>query len=151
VTTGEVTKVLECDPYSDKYLVGFREHTSLSPDGKYIVFVLAEYAIHNRETKTPTFSDRRDVVYCYNIETRTMKEVQSARADVDGIAFYRCGFDWRALWSPDSRKFAFTQGRVIKEDPAEPFSPGICFNEDGTVARVPQGYAEPSICICDVE
>ena len=112
VSSGELIRIIEEDPASDQIIRGYREKVVRSPDGKRIAFTLQQYTVKRGKDGTKMYEDLRDVLYYYDIPTRTLHEVAKYRPLEDGIIVYRKGCSWNPDWSGDNSRLLITRGRV---------------------------------------
>ncbi len=149
--TSEVVNVLESDPHSDQHLIGFRNKMSICANGKRIAFTVGQYTVDDRRARVPGYTDRRDILYYYDIPTRSLHEVWRSSPEEDGILLFNPGFHWMPLWSPDGARILCTKGvstdqsswlRVPKE--------GRIVDALGSVWDVLEPPAEPTMCFVEI-
>jgi RNA polymerase sigma-70 factor (ECF subfamily) len=149
--SGEVTTILESVPDAGRYLIGFREKTSPSPDGKAVAVLVAEFSLA-AASGGHAFTERCDRLCCYEIATGTLHELERTYPERDRVVMHTAGYSWRPTWSPDSQRILFTRGQVTapgRWDASMPPEQRLWFGM-GTAGDMWQGPVEPRLCIAKI-
>lgn len=151
--TGVVTTILENDPYSSKFIIGFRNKISICPNGKRIAFTVGEFVVDNRNKHTPVYSNRQDVLCFYDIPTKRLHVVDRTQPEEDGTLLFHCGYNWMPLWSPDGKRLLCTKGKVKDmNDWRKPIGEeGRLVGGLGSVWDVLHPASEDNLCFYEVD
>ncbi len=150
--SGELISVLQSDPESERYITGFRDKITCSANGKRLAFTTAEYTVSDRDSETPSFTNRSDVLYYYDIASRSLHEALRTYPERDGIELFTGGYFWVPALSPDGRKMLFTRATVIDPDPWNRPDPegGRLLAAVESVFDTKQAKATPQMCIFEI-
>lgn len=150
--SGEVTIVMENDLQSGVRTIGFRDKTSISPDGQRILFCVAYFDVDRSADGKLAYRNRQDVLYWYDIPCRQLHEIVHACPDKGDPVLYTGGYNWQPLWSPDGNRVLFTRGTVQGPPDARDRMPraGRIEFADGGSWDLSQPHAEPNLCVYEI-
>jgi RNA polymerase sigma-70 factor (ECF subfamily) len=149
--TGEIIRVLESDPESDEYLIGFRTKISLCPNGHRVAFTVGSFKLQGPKAAVPVYKDRQDILYYFDIPSRKLHELQRTNPEQDGEMIFTGGYSWAPLWSPDGEKLLFTKANVIDKNAWKREAPGgrIVYKW-ASIFDALQPEGEQHLCMMDI-
>jgi Tol biopolymer transport system component len=150
--SGEVISVMENDLRSDVRAIGFRNKTSISPDGQRILFCVACFDVEKSADGKPAYRNRRDILCWYDIPGRCLHEIMSTHPDEGDSLLYTGGYNWQPIWSPDGNRVLFTRGTPVEAPRGErrvPDTERLSF-EMGASSDWGQRPTEPNLCVCEI-